>query len=287
MLKKVFGFVVVLSLLIGSVSASSINGDYKGYPIVNVMVNGKYVYGEVPAINLDGSTMIPLRAVIEALDAQISWDQKTYTAGVIKSADIVYEVPDNLNPEKMIELLNKVTEVHNGTNVKLVYDKFGSYVTVEYVGTSDVAKDTNSLYYLSTLAALTTAQETYVNYMLGGEAKMRILTTPEHSAKWLNQEISHQEYYSTWDIKTVDNFNYTPTTPQTNYVIPEFPKTQPSPQINNAPSCASIESQYEKEKRQKQAELAERKMSRGSIYEDAMKSIEDNKQKALKAAGCS
>lgn len=55
---------------------------YKGYPVVHVKVNGKAVESRVPAINLDGSTMIPLRAVAEALGAKVDWEAETSTASL-------------------------------------------------------------------------------------------------------------------------------------------------------------------------------------------------------------
>lgn len=57
-------------------------GTYSGYNVVKVMVNGKEVSADVPAVNLNGRTMVPLRAVTEAFGAKVDWDQDTYTASV-------------------------------------------------------------------------------------------------------------------------------------------------------------------------------------------------------------
>lgn len=78
----------------GVAAAASSVGEYKGYPIVNVVVNGIAVHGEVPGINMEGTTLVPLRVVSEALGAKVGWDQTTSTASVASAA-----VPPGSSPE--------------------------------------------------------------------------------------------------------------------------------------------------------------------------------------------
>ncbi|RJQ53395.1 MAG: copper amine oxidase N-terminal domain-containing protein [Actinobacteria bacterium] len=80
-MKKVLLIVTLIVLLSGIVLASSW-GQYQGHPIVRVIVDGRVIQGDVPAINLNGRTMVPLRFVSEALGATVSWDQETYTASI-------------------------------------------------------------------------------------------------------------------------------------------------------------------------------------------------------------
>jgi len=89
LMKKRVGLLAVAGLLIaasGVAVASGASGEYNGHPIVNVVVNGKTVQGEVPGINMEGTTLVPLKVVSEALGAQVSWDQATSTASVTTSA---------------------------------------------------------------------------------------------------------------------------------------------------------------------------------------------------------
>ncbi|MGE6227736.1 copper amine oxidase N-terminal domain-containing protein [Paenibacillus chitinolyticus] len=102
MKKKIIMLVAAFSVFAGVVSASSINGVYKGNAIVKVTVNGKEVSSDVPGINLDGTTMLPVRAVSEALGAEVKWDQNTYTAEIeasptFKSLDEVARHLKNYN----------------------------------------------------------------------------------------------------------------------------------------------------------------------------------------------
>jgi hypothetical protein len=81
--KKVLTIIVMFLCFAGVASASSINGDYKGNPIVNVKVNFKTVNPDVPAMIIDGVTMVPLRAVTESMGGNAFWDEKTYTVNIV------------------------------------------------------------------------------------------------------------------------------------------------------------------------------------------------------------
>lgn len=61
-------------------AASAPWGTYQGYHVVRVVVNGKVVSSDVPAVNLNGRTMVPLRAISDALGVQVQWDDATKTA---------------------------------------------------------------------------------------------------------------------------------------------------------------------------------------------------------------
>lgn len=65
-----------------SVAFASVRGTYKGLPVVGVVVNGRELNPDVPAVVMEGRTLLPVRAVAEALGAKVEWDQGTYTARV-------------------------------------------------------------------------------------------------------------------------------------------------------------------------------------------------------------
>ncbi len=77
---------ILMSLLLlvfgAGVVMGSIHGTYAGYPVARVEVDGQRVESDVPAIVVDGRTMVPLRAISEAFGADVTWDQSTYTVGI-------------------------------------------------------------------------------------------------------------------------------------------------------------------------------------------------------------
>lgn len=93
-------FVVVLALLlsfgVGAVygSMQADHGEFEGFPIVQVEVDGEVIESDIPAVNLEGRTMVPLRFVSEALGAYVDWDHERYTAIVSTDTDKAID-PDN------------------------------------------------------------------------------------------------------------------------------------------------------------------------------------------------
>lgn len=84
MKKKTVLFTACMLLGMSSVAiASNISGEYNGFPVVHVVVDGKRVEGEVPGINMRGTTLVPLKVVSEALGATTLWDQSSSTVSVI------------------------------------------------------------------------------------------------------------------------------------------------------------------------------------------------------------
>jgi len=81
MRKKFIVLVVCLMLVVlfSAASFASMYGLFEGYPIVKVVVDGQEVRGDVPAITFKGRTMVPVRFVSEALDANIEWDAANET----------------------------------------------------------------------------------------------------------------------------------------------------------------------------------------------------------------
>lgn len=60
--------------------------QYQGFDVVNVVVNGKAVESDVPAVNFYGRTMLPVRAIADAIGAKVEWQAETSTA-VLTVAD--------------------------------------------------------------------------------------------------------------------------------------------------------------------------------------------------------
>ena len=68
-LKAIIIFVFAICASISVIAADNIN----------VTIDGEPLYSDVPAQVINGRTMVPMRSVFEALDADISWDNTTKT----------------------------------------------------------------------------------------------------------------------------------------------------------------------------------------------------------------
>ncbi len=82
MKKKIILLAAALMLIATGVSASSLNGDYKGNPIVKITSNGKALeLDEVPPMIFDGHTVVPI-SLLRQLGASVTWDQASYSVDV-------------------------------------------------------------------------------------------------------------------------------------------------------------------------------------------------------------
>lgn len=92
--------VCVLALLLmlsTAVFADAVNSTFHDFPVVKVVVNGVTLQPSVPGVNFFGSTLVPARAIAEALGGRVSWDAVTWTASI--------------DAANTTELQNKVTEL--------------------------------------------------------------------------------------------------------------------------------------------------------------------------------
>ena len=78
-MKKVICAIIIV-MLISCVALASQYGAYNGFDIVKVFVGGNEVVNDVPAVIMDGRTMVPIRVISEQLGMSVDWDSSTNTA---------------------------------------------------------------------------------------------------------------------------------------------------------------------------------------------------------------
>jgi len=107
---KIILSMVLIAVLISGFAFSASAGYFEGFQIVNVKVNGKTVNGDVPAVILNGRTMVPAKFVSEALGADVAWDPVSFTASITQNG-MQEAVLDN-NTEKL-KLHVDIMDLHN------------------------------------------------------------------------------------------------------------------------------------------------------------------------------
>ena len=70
---------LLITVLVTLISGAAFAGNqcYAADPKINVYVDGKEVIFDQPPVNKDGSTLVPLRAIFEAIGMTVEWDQTT------------------------------------------------------------------------------------------------------------------------------------------------------------------------------------------------------------------
>ena len=75
-MKKILSFILMFTLLI-SVFSFPVVANYSG---IFVTLNGQYVYFDVQPQNINGRIMVPIRAIFEAMGANVQWNSDTMSA---------------------------------------------------------------------------------------------------------------------------------------------------------------------------------------------------------------
>ncbi|MGB9867721.1 MAG: thermonuclease family protein [Bacillota bacterium] len=89
LLRLLLALVTGLSLML-SVALASV-GTYKGYPVARIAVDGRELTTDVPAIIMDGRTLVPIRVVAEALGVDIRWNAATWTVEITTKPQAVLQ----------------------------------------------------------------------------------------------------------------------------------------------------------------------------------------------------
>lgn len=84
-MKKLLSLVIALILVVSLCSVITVNAE----KTVTVTVDGQIVHFDVQPRLIGGRTMVPLRAIFEALGAAVEWDEKTRTVTAYNEVYIV------------------------------------------------------------------------------------------------------------------------------------------------------------------------------------------------------
>jgi len=123
MRKKVLLVTVLMVSLVFILGVSGVAKPlyYKIYPVVNIVVNGTEVIpaeGDVPAFQIDGRTMVPIRMVAEALKAEVEWDEQTRTVVITKEESV--PVPVDTQPAVSADLIKIKDITFNTSRTRII-----------------------------------------------------------------------------------------------------------------------------------------------------------------------
>jgi hypothetical protein len=190
MKKKIVILSVALMLVATVVSASSLNGEYKGNPIVKVRVNGNVVNPEVPAQIIDGSTLLPLRVISESLGANVTWNQDTY------SVDIKSSVSPLTSPGVDAVALAKEFK-SSGIDYVTVTTNGGDFIMLSFIAgkaLSDILNDANTFANILQRTAGTSATFLEINGTDGQKFNVLVAAVKDFLAGKINQETLNTYY---------------------------------------------------------------------------------------------
>ncbi|WP_165452415.1 DL-endopeptidase inhibitor IseA family protein [Paenibacillus thalictri] len=118
--------------IVGSVLFSSVS--FAAPAVVKLIVNGKEIHSEVPGQMINGSTLVPARALAEALGAKVTWDEANQ-AVIVEKPIAQFSAPDAV--QMAGEAKNHYWYAANGGNLKGLVQSFpvkGRDITYHWMG---------------------------------------------------------------------------------------------------------------------------------------------------------
>jgi hypothetical protein len=121
-MKKIALVLAFFLLFSGVVTASSINGDYKGNSIVKVISGGKVLESdEVPGMIYDGHTLVPI-SMLRQIGASVTWNAETYSVNVEMPKDPLSFNIASISKEMKAYAVNSVSYNSDGTSNVITYN---------------------------------------------------------------------------------------------------------------------------------------------------------------------
>ncbi|HEY3363960.1 MAG TPA: stalk domain-containing protein [Symbiobacteriaceae bacterium] len=100
---------MTIGICLAAATAVAAGQTYQGFAVVNVVVNGKPLQSDVPAVIFYGRTVLPLRAVADAAGMDVAWDTAantaTLTSKVVKT--------DNTAGQQLADLKTQVDQLQS------------------------------------------------------------------------------------------------------------------------------------------------------------------------------
>jgi len=257
------------------VQASSIHGDYKGDPIVQVLSGGKKLLVEdAPAVIRDGRTVVPLYLLRQA-GVEVKWDAEKY------NVDMTLPDPSRTFSGDLKKLSEKAKE-HEAGNLRLTYNEYGPYLQIDLKKANDSNKDNDRIVALSSLLTETPAETLVVDLIHLGDISGRVTVKRTDAVDFHNKKIEEYQFLIKWGRANVEELKST--------YVPNKPPEPDSPAKTIRYSDMLCKKMVEDHAEQTHRIVDDFNRNGSSNLNDLEKYLADYKKNvdaSLKEAGCS
>lgn len=191
--KRILIFISLAGLFGATVYADSGQVKYKDFPTVQVEVNGQKVESEVPGINMEGTTLVPLRAISESLGAAVSWNGQTSTVTIVSAQNPASAPKEEQVTDKKAALNNDIHQLY----VKL--EQFGQEIS----RTSESLRIAQDMAESNNMTLLSNVKELYIKHLADKQMNLN------ESVTNLQKEAAKQQIDITDMLRTISKYNET------------------------------------------------------------------------------
>ncbi|MBD2860445.1 stalk domain-containing protein [Paenibacillus oceani] len=257
------------------VQASSMHGDYKGDPVVQVLSGGKkLVVEDAPAVIRDGRTVVPLYLLRQA-GVEVKWDAETY------HVDLTLPDPSRAFSGDLKKLSEKAKEYEAG-NLRLTYNEYGPYLQIDLKKANDSNKDNDRIVALSGLLTETPAETLVVDLIHLDDISGRVTVKRTDAVDFHNKKIEEYQFLSKWGRANVVEMKST-------YVPNKPPEPEEPANTMKYPStvCKEMITDYARQSTRIVDDFNRSGSRNASDLEKYLADYKKNMDAALKEAGCS
>lgn len=278
---KKMGLVFILFLLfMSTVSASSLNGNYKGNPIVTVYSDSTEVKpDDVPAMIYDGRTLVPI-SLLKKIGLDVVWDASTYSVDV--NLPLQPEAATEPAPDSEGSITSKIAKALGSKGLGLIttasYVSYGNDADIiQLEANFDLTKNDAGFNALLNIASVSEASIIEIRDSVGVQLFVNIQDVLDYQAG----KLSAETFFSKVKIYNTSIPLFSSPSPQ--------PTATPVPtpyKADNSAMCSQIISDYEVAK----ANAIVLENRRGGFYsgglEAQLTSLKTGRDNQLKQLGC-
>lgn len=163
-MKKVTLILIMFLVFTGVVSATSINGEYSGKPIITIKSDGKeLVVEDAPAVLMDGRTMVPIY-MLRQIGLSVEWSSEEHSVDVTlpntEETESSREILDVIKLTKDMQSynVNYVEYVSNGSGFNQLSFYYNYSILDDGTRSKQLNTDYNEILFRSTASDVTSTR---------------------------------------------------------------------------------------------------------------------------------
>lgn len=127
-MKKILVVITMLLTMFSGVAYAEGNGNFGGFPTVNVNIDGEQYAGDIPAIKFRDSTMVPAEYFAEYMAASVEWNRDNNSIHISTEDEDKFKIFEPLKDKKQLTTV-QLSELTKYTVLIECFDGEGEFIS--------------------------------------------------------------------------------------------------------------------------------------------------------------